>query len=142
MRILKPLWIPLLILVVLVAGAFTVSRLHGVFGSAHRPSYADTEAQQRQPYDPKHLTYEVFGPPGAVANISYFDQDAEPRYIAAATLPWSLSFPMADATAVANIVAQGDADSIGCRITVDHEVKTERLKQGASAFTFCRLTAA
>lgn len=142
MGVLKRLWIPLLILVVLVAGGFTVARLHGVFGSEKRPAYADSEKEESRPYDPKELVYEVFGPPGTVASISYFDQDAEPRYIESAPLPWSLSFPMSEATAVANIVAQGDTDSIGCRIMVDDEVKAERVRQGTSAFTFCRLTAA
>lgn len=139
---LKRLWIPLLILVVLVAGGFTVARLHGVFGSEQRAAYADSEKEESRPYDPKVLVYEVFGPAGTVASISYFDSDAEPRYIEAAPLPWSLSFPMDNATSVANLVAQGDTDSIGCRIMVDDEVKAERVREGASAFTFCRLTAA
>ena len=142
MGVLKRLWIPLLILVVLVAGGFTVSRLHGVFGSGNRPAYADTETEERQPYNPKQLVYEVFGPPGAVASISYFDGDGEPRYVEGASLPWSFEFAMTQATAVANIVAQGDSGSIGCRITVGDEVKTERVRQGESAFTFCQLKAA
>jgi hypothetical protein len=140
--VLRRLWIPLLILVVLAVGGFTVSRLHGVFGSENRPVYADTETEKRQPYDPKQLIYEVFGPPGTVARISYFDSDAEPRFVEGASLPWSLKFAMTEATAGANIVAQGDTDSIGCRITVDDEVKAERIRQGQSAFTFCRLTGA
>jgi hypothetical protein len=139
---LKRVWIPLLVLVVLGAGGFTVSRLHGVFGSEIRPAYSDTEREEREPYDPKQLVYEVFGPPGTVASISYFDADSEPRFVEAAPLPWSLKFPMTAATAMANVVAQGDSDSIGCRITVDDEVKAERIRQGTSAFTFCRLTAA
>ena len=49
MGVLKRLWIPLLILVVLVAGGFTVMRLHRVFGSEGRPVYADTEAAERDP---------------------------------------------------------------------------------------------
>jgi hypothetical protein len=36
------LWIPLIITVVIGAGGFTVSRLHGIFGSEKRPSYADS----------------------------------------------------------------------------------------------------
>lgn len=140
--VLKRLWIPLLILVVLGAGGFTVLRLHGVFGSENRPAYADTETEKRQPYNPKQLVYEVFGPPGTVASISYFDVDAEPQYVEAASLPWSLRFSMSAATAMANVIAQGDSNSIGCRITVDDKVKAERITQGQSAFTFCTLKAA
>ncbi len=140
--VLKRLWIPLLILVVLGAGGFTVLRLHGVFGSEVRPVYADTDVGERPKYNPKQLVYEVFGPAGAVANISYFDADAEPRYIEGASLPWSLRFAMTEATATVNIIAQGDSDNIGCRIIVDGNVKAERVGQGVSAFTYCLLRAA
>ncbi len=142
MGVLRRLWIPLLIVVVVCAGGFTVSRLHGVFGNEKRLAYSDTETQERRPYKPKQLLYEVFGPPGTTANISYFDVDANPQYIEGASLPWSLQFPMGQATATANIVAQGDSDSIGCRIVVDDVVKTERVRTGTSAFTFCLLRAA
>jgi Mycobacterium membrane protein len=141
-RVLKRLWIPLLILIVLGAGGFTVSRLHGVFGSENRPAYADTESEEGRPYNPKHLVYEVFGPPGTTANISYFDVDAEPQYVEGASLPWSLNFPISEAAGIGNIAAQGDSGSIGCRILVDDEVKAERIRQGVNAFTFCVLKAA
>jgi hypothetical protein len=39
-------------------------------------------------------------------------------------------------------VAQGDTASIGCRITVDGEVKAEKITHEVSAFTFCLLKAA
>lgn len=139
---LKRLWIPLLILVVLGAGGFTVLRLHGVFGSEVRPKYADTENTERKPYNPKELVYEVFGPPGTVANISYFDVDAEPQFVKNASLPWSLKFPMTEATAMVNVIAQGDSNTIGCRIVVDDKVKAERVENGESAFTYCLLKAA
>jgi nitrate reductase NapE component len=140
--VLRRAWIPLLIVVVVCAGGFTVWRLHGIFGTDNRIAYSDTETEKRQPYKPKQLVYEVFGPPGTVADISYFDVDSEPRYIEKASLPWSLKFPMTAATATANIVAQGDSDSIGCRIIVDDVVKAERTRDGVSAFTFCSLKAA
>ncbi|MCV7067526.1 MULTISPECIES: MmpS family protein [Mycolicibacterium] len=138
----KRVWIPLLILVVLGAGGFTVMRLHGVFGSETRPTYADTELEERKPYDPKQLVYEVFGPPGTVANISYFDVDAEPQFVEGASLPWTLKFPMTEATSMVNVIAQGDSNRIGCRITVDDEVKAEKVENGESAFTYCLLKAA
>lgn len=117
-------------------------RLHAVFGSQTRPAYADTELEERRPYDPKQLVYEVFGPPGTVANISYFDVDAEPRYVEGASLPWSLQFAMTEATSMVNVIAQGDSNRIGCRIIVDDEVKSEKVENGESAFTYCLLKAA
>ncbi|WP_099038931.1 MmpS family protein [Mycobacterium neglectum] len=136
------MWIPLVVLAVAGAGAFTVSRLHGMFGSDDRPAYSDTQLEDTTPYNPKHMTYEVFGPPGTVASISYFDANSVPTFIENATLPWSLDFPLTDATAMGSVMAQGDSDSIGCRILVDKEVKTEETKEQFRAFTSCRLTAA
>lgn len=130
---------PLLILVVLGAAGLTVSRLHGVFGSQKRPSYADTQINDTTPFDPKHLTYEIFGPPGTVATISYFDVDADPQRVEGARLPWSLTFATTAATSVGSIVAQGNSDSLGCRILVDGVVKAERITNEVSAFTFCVL---
>lgn len=119
-----------------------MARLHGVFGSDKRPSYADTQMNDTPPFDAKHLTYEIFGPPGTVADISYFDANADPRRVEGAHLPWSLTFATSQATAVGSIVAQGDSDSIGCRIVVDGVVKAERITHEVSAFTFCVLKAA
>lgn len=119
-----------------------MSRLHGVFGSETRPTYASAEREEKRPHDPKHLVYEVFGPPGTVATISYFDADADPQVIRKAPLPWSVEFPITEATAMGNITAQGDSDSIGCRIIVGDKVKDETIRYGVSAFTFCVLKAA
>jgi MmpS family membrane protein len=140
-KILRRTWIPLLILVVLGAGGLTVARLHGIFGSEKRPAYADSQINDTKPFDPKHLTYEVFGPPGTVAKISYFDANADPKRVDAAPLPWSLTFAITDATAVGSVVAQGDSDDIGCRIVVDGVVKAEKITHETHAFTFCSLKA-
>lgn len=53
-----------------------------------------------------------------------------------------MDFPISDATAMGNISAQGNTDSIGCRILVGDEVKDEKVRTGVSAFTFCQLKAA
>jgi len=129
----------LVILVVIGGGGFTVARLHSVFGSEKRPLYVDTRINDTKPFSSKQMTYEVFGPPGTVANISYFDVNADPRRVIGARLPWSLQFASTEATAVGSVVAQGDTDSIGCRILVDGEVKAERISNEVSAFTSCSL---
>ena len=118
-----------------------MARLHGIFGSQKSPTYADTQINDTKPFDPKHLTYEVFGPPGTVAKISYFDVNADPKRVDAARLPWSLTFAMTEQSAVGSVVAQGDSDVIGCRIVVDGVVKAEKVTHETSAFTFCSLKA-
>jgi Mycobacterium membrane protein len=142
LRVLSRLWIPLVLLVVICTGGFTVARLHGAFGSEKRLSYADTGKDDAKPFNPKHLTYEVFGPPGTVADISYFDDNGDPQFIHRVPLPWSLEFAVTGATGAGNVASQGDSDSIGCRILIDGVVKAEKITHDVHAFTFCMLKAA
>lgn len=135
-------WIPLVILVVVIVGGFTVHRIRGFFGSENRPSYSDTNLENSKPFNPKHLTYEIFGPPGTVADISYFDVNSEPQRVDGAVLPWSLHITTYDAAVMGNIVAQGNSDSIGCRITVDGKVRAERVSNEVNAYTYCLVKSA
>lgn len=137
-RVVKRLWIVLVILAVIGGGGLTVRRLHGMFGSENRLSYAGTRTDDTKPANPQHMRYEVFGPPGTLAGISYFDANGDLQIIKDTPLPWSLEFTVTPATAGGNIVAQGDSDSIGCRIVVDGVVKEEKITHAVSAFTFCR----
>jgi nitrate reductase NapE component len=141
-RVLQRSWIPLVIVVVVGLGGFTVWRIHGIFGSDKRPSYSDSATDDSKPFNPKRLTYEVFGPPGTVADISYFDVDADPKRVDGAQLPWSLNFTTTSAAVMGNIVAQGNRNTIGCRIVVDGVVKAEKISHEVNAFTYCVLKAA
>lgn len=135
-------WIPLVVLAVLVVGGFVVYRVHGYFGSHKRPSYADSNLESAKPFNPKQITYEVFGPAGTVADISYFDVNADPQRVDGAPLPWSLHITTTKAAVMGNLVAQGDSNTIGCRITVDGEVKAERISHEVHAYTFCLVKSA
>lgn len=140
--LLKRLWIPLVVIAVLAAGGLTVSRLHGIFGSEKSLSYGDTKNDKGKPYNPKKMKYEIFGPPGTKAQISYFDEEGNPVHTET-TLPWSLEFPISAAAGIGSIAAQGDSDTIGCRITVDGEVKAENTTtHEVSSFVSCLLKAA
>ena len=140
--LLKRLWIPLVVVAVLAAGGLTVSRLHGIFGNEQALSYGDTKNDKGKPYNPKKMKYEVFGPPGTSAQISYFDENGNPVHTDA-TLPWSLEFPISAAAGIGSIAAQGNSETIGCRITVDGEVKAENTStHEVSSFVSCLLKAA
>jgi MmpS family membrane protein len=141
-RVLQRVWIPLVIVVVVGLGGFAVARIHGIFGSDKRPSYSDSAAGDSKPFNPKRLTYEVFGPPGTVADISYFDVDADPKRVDGARLPWTLNLTTTSAAVMGNIVAQGNSNSIGCRIVVDGVVKAEKTTHEVNAFTYCVLKGA
>ncbi|MGB3894721.1 MmpS family protein [Mycolicibacter sinensis] len=139
---LSRVWIPLVILAVVAVAGFTVTRIHGLFGSEKRPTYADGQIDETKPFNPKRLTYEIFGPPGTVADISYFDVNSEPQRVSDAALPWQLEIVTTLPAVVGSIMAQGNSNSIGCRITVDGEVKAERISNEVNAYTFCLLKAA
>ncbi len=136
------LWIPLVVVAVLAVGGLTVYRLHGLFGSEKSLSYGDTKNDKGKPYNPKKMKYEIFGPPGTSAQISYFDENGNPVHTDA-TLPWSLEFPISAAAGIGSIAAQADSDTIGCRISVDGVVKDEKTTtHEVSSFISCLLKAA
>jgi hypothetical protein len=141
-KVLSRTWIPLVILAVVVVGGFIVYRVHGYFGSEKRESYADSNLQNPKPFNPKRIVYEVFGPPGTVADISYFDVNADPQRVDGAPLPWSLHITTDKAAVMGNLTARGNSDSIGCRITVDDVVKAERISNEVHAYTFCLVKSA
>jgi hypothetical protein len=139
---LKKSWIAIVILVVVVAGGMTVARLHGIFGSEKRPAYADTKINDNKPFDPKRITYEIFGSPGSTADIGYFDANSEPQRVEGVHLPWTLVITTTKPTIVGNLVAQGTGDQIGCRILVGSDVKAEKVTNEVAAFTYCMLKSA
>ena len=87
MGLLKKVWIPLLLVVVLAVSGLVVSRLHTKFGSENLNAHAGAGIEIVQ-FNPKVLVYEVYGPPGSSAEISYFDPDANVHSVSA-PLPWS-----------------------------------------------------
>ena len=134
---LRRIWMPLVIALVLVVAAFAVDRLHGIFGKSELTRPGSGLASDPEPFNPKKVTYEIFGPPGTVATVNYLDLDAEPQIARDVTLPWTLELSTTAPATAANIVAQGDSDTIGCRITVDGVVKDEKTSTGVNAQTFC-----
>jgi MmpS family membrane protein len=134
--ILKPAWIPLVIIVVIAVAGFTVHRIRGFFGSEGILVTPKVFAEDPEPFDPKVVRYEISGS-GSYANINYLDLDAKPQRTDRVALPWSLTLSTTAPSAAPNILAQGDGGSITCRITVDDEVKDERTATGVNALTYC-----
>ena len=133
-------WIPLVFVVVLAASGLIVMRLHKVFGSEDLNAAAGAGIEIVQ-FNPKIMVYDVFGPPGSTATIDYFDADANTHEVNAA-LPWSTTISTTLPAVSANIMAQGDSDQIGCRITVDGTVRDQKSTDGRNAQTFCLVKSA
>jgi hypothetical protein len=139
----KKLWIPLLIVIVVAIAGFCVFRVREVFGSNNELTRAGAGlANDPKPFNPKRVTYEIFGAEGTVATINYLDLSAQPQIVRDVTLPWSITLTTTAPAASANIVAQGDSDNIGCRITVNDVVKDEKTSDEVNAQTFCLVKSA
>lgn len=127
----------LVAVVVVAAAGFAIYRLHGIFGSDRNTSANSGISNEIVPFNPKQVVLEVFGVPGAVATINYLDVNAQPQQVVDAPLPWSFTITTTQPVVLGNVVAQGNGNTIGCRITVDGEVKDQRTVNTASAYTFC-----
>ena len=140
--VLKRVWLPFLVAAVIAIGTLAVYRVHGYFGAHGNAGGSSVKYEDTKPFNPKVVIYEIFGPNGGVANINYLDLNATPQRVDGASLPWSLRLSTTDPAVSPNIVAQGDSDTIGCRITVDGVVKDERISNGVNAQTFCLVKSA
>lgn len=130
-------WIPLVVTVVVGVAAFGVVRLHSIFGSHADTSTGSGVVNDIVPFNPKNVVYEVFGAPGAVATINYLDVDAAPQQVQDAALPWKYQGTTTEPAVIAKLAAQGNGNTLGCRIIIDGELKDERTVNELSAFTFC-----
>lgn len=140
-QVLKRAWIPLLLIVVLAVSALVVSRLHKIFGSQDLNANAGKGIEIVQ-FNPKVVVYEISGPPGATANINYWDADANTHQIDNAPLPWTTTISTTLPSVSANIMAQSDGSRIVCKITVDGVVRDTQNSDGHNAQTFCLVKSA
>jgi len=142
MIVVKRGWIPLVVVILVAVAGFAVYRLHGVFGVRGATSVIGTRADDIKPFNPKQVTLEVFGPVGSVADINYLDVDAAPQRLDGMRLPWAYSVATTAPAVSVNVVAQGDGENIGCRITVNGDVKAQRTVAGIHPQTFCQVKSA
>src|ERR1700740_2938704 len=126
MIVVKRGWIPLFVVILVAVAGFAVYRLHGVFGVRGATSAVSARADDIKPFNPKHVTLEVFGSAGTVADINYLDVNAAPQRVDGVALPWTYSVSTTAPAVSVNVVAQGDGEIIGCRITVNGDTKAPR----------------
>jgi hypothetical protein len=136
-RLLTRWWMLLVAIVVVAVAGLAVYRLHGVFGSNHNTSTGGALSDEIVPFNPKHIVLEVFGPPGTVATVNYLDVNAQPQRADSVTLPWSYDITTTQPAVLVNVMAQGNSDSLGCRIIIDGVVKDERQVNTMNAYTYC-----
>ncbi len=130
-------WTVVVAVIVVAIVAFSITRLHGIFGSDNVVSRPGADALENTGFNPKHVLFEVFGSPGSVATINYLDIDAQPQRVNDTPLPWSTTLTTDEPTMFADLRAQGDGATIGCRITVNGVVKDERSTNNVNGYISC-----
>lgn len=136
------LWIFFVIVPVVAVGGLVIHRWHGIFGSSQGVASMQNGLSEIVSTIPKHVTYEVYGPADTTGMISYADvrtQSQEAQFI---TLPWTLTLTTTNPSVFANIVAQGDGNELGCRITVNGKLRDQREASGYKASVTCLVKAA
>lgn len=130
-------WTVIVTVVVVAVVSFSVYRLHGIFGSDNAVTRPSADALENTGYNPKRVLFEVFGSPGSVATINYLDENAQPQRVDDVALPWSTTLTTDDPTLFADLRAQGDGATIGCRITVNDIVKDDRSTDNVNGYIAC-----
>lgn len=135
----KKVWMPLLLVVVISLGTYTVVRIRNTFGTHSRVTSGAENADNTKPFNPKHITYEITGAPGGSANVNYLDENGQPHLVDAVPLPWSFTIVTTLPSMSANIVAQGstDVNVLRCRVIVDGQVRDDRNSNEYQPFIYC-----
>jgi hypothetical protein len=125
----------------MVIGGFAVARVKTYFGAHDTGVTTTPRLDDSKPFKPKVVKYEIFGSARS-ANVNYLDLSAQPRRLDGTPLPWALTLRTTAPSVFPNLSAQSDGDVIGCRITVDDEIKDEQTIHGVHALTFCMVKSA
>lgn len=136
----RRIWLPLIIVAVVAGASFAVYRIHGIFG-AETVRAAEIK-DNTDPVIPKDVIYEISGPPGTRGEVNYLDERAKPHREQFTTLPWKLVISTKLNSIFAQVVAQGDSDSLSCRITVNGEVRDQQSSTDHNAYIGCLVKSA
>lgn len=142
LKLLQRGWVPLVVVVAVALGALGVQKLRGEFGSDEIFSWTGSGSNPIESINTKHVTYEVFGSSGSVGEVSFLTADTQSAQASFTGLPWTHQMTTTQPAVTANVIAQGDGDRIGCRITVNGAVLDEQVSNGHHAQVFCLVKAA
>jgi hypothetical protein len=139
LRILTRAWMPLLLAVVVVLGAYAVLRVRGDIGGHQLTGAAEAGGGFTDPFNPKHITYEISSASGnGAVSVDYLDEDGQPHHVDG-QLPWSFTIVTTLPSMSANIVAQADTgvSDLRCRVLVDGQVRDDRHSDEYNPFIYC-----
>ncbi|WP_024441316.1 MULTISPECIES: MmpS family transport accessory protein [unclassified Mycobacterium] len=130
-------WVPAVVASAAIVGALAVVNLRSVFGADEIFRWDGSGSQVINSINEKQVRYEVFGAGTVAGSVSYLDREVQPAQATFSGLPWSHTITTTSPSVIGNLVAQGDGEAIGCRITVNGAVKDEQVATGHHAQVFC-----
>lgn len=133
-------WMPLVAVIAVTIGALCMSKVHQM--SAPGPVLTVNPPQAPEQFNPKKLTYEVFGSAGEGALLSYLDIGGHPHTVELDALPWTHDETTMLTVVSGSISVQVRGDYVGCRILVDDVVRDEHTNTRANADITCRVKSA
>jgi Mycobacterium membrane protein len=136
----KKVWMPLLLVVVVSLGTYAVVRIRDTFGANAAVASGDGNADNTKPFNPKHIMYEITGPPGGSVDVDYLDENGQPHRVDGAPMPWSYTVVTTLPSMSANVVAQASSaavDALRCRVIVDGQVRDDRRSDDYQPFVYC-----
>jgi len=141
-RLLSKLWLPAIVLAVIAIVGYGVNTVRHLSDAISNPPSTNPIPATVVQINPKNITYEVFGSLGDSGKVTYADLNSQPIEVTLASLPWSYSETTMASSASLSLVAQVDGDEVGCRISVDGQVRDEHSVSHEGAAVACTVTAA
>jgi len=133
--VLQRTWMPLVAVVVVGAGLVGMWKVHQFSEPTPVPTVNGPQAPPD--FNPKQLTYELFGSVGDGGMLVYADIDGHPHRVDVTTLPWSHTETTTLTVVSGSISAQVHGGQLGCRIRVDGVVRNEQSDDHQDAHVFC-----
>ncbi len=133
--VLRRVWMPLVAVVVVGVGLVSMWKVHQFSEPTPVPTVNGPQAPPD--FNPKQLTYELFGSLGDGGMLVYADVDGHPHRVDITALPWSHTETTTLTVVSGSISAQVHGGQLGCRIRVDGVVRNEQSDDHQDAHVFC-----
>jgi hypothetical protein len=126
---------PLVSVVAIGVGLLGMWKVHQFSDPPPVPTVNGPQAPEE--FNPKYMTYEVFGSAGDGGMLVYSDIDGHPHRVDLTTLPWSHTETTTLTVVSGSISAQVHGGQIGCRIRVNGVVRDEHSDDHQDAHVLC-----
>jgi hypothetical protein len=131
---------PLVAIVAVAVGVVCMWKVHQF--SAPGPVITVNGPQAPEEFNPKQLTYEVFGSAGDGGKLVYIDIDGHPHQVDLTTLPWSHTETTTLTVVSGSVSVHVQGGQVGCRMLVDGVVRDEQSGNHQDADVECRVKSA